>query len=157
PARSLTEPCDEHHAGACSKAPADPTAIGDSQSAWRLPREREGDPGHRTAVSIPPAWSSRSLRFSGERHEVVVAELEHAKARRVAATVRDQMGTARQHRVRLATHQADVLLGLTQEDAQGPLDDEERVLHARVIVPRYALARADLQFRDAKPRSLGMV
>src|SRR5262249_61764111 len=98
-----------------------------------------------------------SARLSGERDEVVLTELEHEKDRRAAATVRDQMGTTRPHGVRLAGHQADVLLGLTQEDAQGPLDDEERVLHARVIVPRYALARADLQFRDAKPRSLGMV
>src|SRR5262249_47550537 len=98
-----------------------------------------------------------SARLSGERDEVVLTELEHEKDRRAAATVRDQMGTTRPHGVRLAGHQADVLFGITQEDAQGPLDDEERVLHARVVVPRHALARADLQLRDSKPRSLGMV
>src|SRR5262249_58412943 len=67
------------------------------------------------------------------------------------------MGTARLHGVRLTGTQADLLLRLPQENTQAPLEDKERVLHARVVVPRHLLARADLQLRDAKPRALGVV
>src|SRR5262249_3761408 len=67
------------------------------------------------------------------------------------------MGTARLHGVRLTGTQADLLLRLPQENTQALLEDKERVLHARVVVPRHLLARADLQLRDAKPRALGVV
>src|SRR5262249_30071950 len=104
----------------------------------------------------PPESYAMSL-LSGERHEVVFTELEYEEDRGVGASVRNEMGTTRPHGIRLTGHQADVLLGITQEDAQAPLEDEERVRHARVVVPRHALARADLELGDAKPRSLGVV
>jgi len=80
----------------------------------------------------------------GERDEVVFPQLEHEKDRRVAAAVGDQVGSPRAHRVRLTPRQADLLLGLPKEDAHTTLDDEERVLDARVVVPGYGLPRADL-------------
>src|SRR5208283_4244512 len=77
---------------------------------------------------------------SGDRNEVVFAgamKLEYEKHRRVRADVCYKMRTTRPHGVGLTRGEAYLLLGLLKEDSQAPLKDEERVLHARVIVPRH--------------------
>src|SRR5262249_57948757 len=89
---------------------------------------------------------------SRERDEVVVAELKDQEDRRVAAAVRDQMGTPRLHGIRLTGSQPDLLLGVPEEEAQAPLEDEERVLDGRVGVPRRQLARAVLTCRGPERR-----
>src|SRR5262245_36880962 len=66
------------------------------------------------------------------------------------------MRTTRPHGVGLPWCEAYLLLRLSEEDLQAAMKDEERVLHARVVVPRHLLARTDLELRDAKARSLGV-
>lgn len=116
--------------------------------------------GRRLALGHPADDNLIPMRpSSGDRNEVVFAgamKLEYEKHRRVRADVCYKMRTTRPHGVGLTRGEAYLLLGLLKEDSQAPLKDEERVLHARVVVPRHLLARTDLQLRDSKPRSLGM-
>jgi len=115
------------------------------------------DPSLATAFPGTPLGGQLKQAAKLMALRVVLADaLQDEEGRRAVAVVGDQMRAARAHGIRLSGLEADVLLGVAQEDAQSPLEDVEGVLHAAVVVPRDLLGGPDLEFRDAEARPLGV-
>src|SRR5207245_3723845 len=115
---------------------------------------RRGVGGHDLDRAVRLRHRAEDLR---QRNVVVLADaLQNQEDGRTLAAVGDEMRPAFAHRVRLAGPEAHFLLRIAQEQAQAALQDVERVLDLVVIVPGHLLARADLELRDSKARTLGM-
>src|ERR1041384_7499892 len=93
---------------------------------------------NRPAVSL-----SRAL--IAKRDVVVFADaLEDEEGRRTVTAVGDEVRAGGADGVGLAGAEPHLLRRVAQEDADVPLDDVERVVDVRVVVPRHLLRRRNL-------------
>src|SRR5437879_3677425 len=101
--------------------------------------------------------SKASRRYSCQRNEVVFADsLQHQERRRDVAAVDHEVRASRSHRERFAGSEADLLLGIAEEDADLSVEDVERVLDVVVVVPGHFLLRRDLNLVDPEAWALGV-
>src|SRR5262245_49872051 len=120
-----------------------------------------GASGKPTAAAGLPRCASAGVALSSairtsERYIVVFAKaLEHEEVDRGIAAVGDEVRATGFRGEGLAGREADLFLGVLQEDPQVALQHIERIADFVVVVPRHFLRGRELQLLDAETRPLG--